>query len=707
MMSSIRIEQDSADIVHLILDKPNASMNLMDSAFFSDYVAAINQLKQMEFIGVVLRSTKSSFFAGGDLDELRQVDGTKGEDLFIRLSELKEAMRWLETCGKPTVACINGAALGGGWELALACHHRIALDKEVTLGLPEVTLGLLPGAGGVVRMTRSLGLKKAMPYLVEGKRFSADEGIDLGLIHQLAASPEEMLALATNWILAQPQPAMQVFDGKDYQLPGGGLSETKVAEIVAITPAMLKQKTQGMLPAPEAILAVMVESIQVDVASALRIESRYFVSLAVGQVSTNMITTFWHQLNEINAGASRPQSQPDHAFTKVGVVGAGMMGAGIAYSLASKGITVVLKDTSITKAIFAKSYTVNILAEKVARGKLTAAKQEAVLQRIIPSETIADLVGCELIVEAVFEERALKAQVTKEVLAALGDDVIIASNTSTLPITGLAAVSSKPENFIGLHFFSPVDKMPLVEIIKGAHTSDTTLSAAYDLVIQIGKVPIVVNDSRGFFTSRVFTTYTQEGMRMLHEGIPAAVIENGAIQAGFRVGPLAIIDEVSLTLLEKVRRQTKIDLQAEGKICPGNVSDDVMDKMLAAGRIGKLAGAGFYDYPEEGRKSLWSGLTELFPVHNEWDIETVKDRLLFVQSLESIRAYEEGVVTSVRDANIGSIMGLGFPAWTGGVLQFVEHLGDSAFARRSQQLCDQFGAQFSVPELLKQWAAKS
>jgi 3-hydroxyacyl-CoA dehydrogenase/enoyl-CoA hydratase/3-hydroxybutyryl-CoA epimerase len=707
MMSSIRIEQDSAAIVHLILDKPNASINLMDSAFFDDYVAAINQLKQMEFSGVVLRSTKSSFFAGGDLDELRQIDQTKGDDLFKRLSRLKEAMRWLEACDKPIVACINGAALGGGWELALACHHRIALDKEVTLGLPEVTLGLLPGAGGVVRMTRYLGLKKAMAYLVEGKRFSADEGVDLGLINQLAASPEEMLSQATDWILAQPLPAMQTFDKEDFQLPGGGLSDIGVAELVAITPAMLKQKTQGMLPAPEAILAVMVESTQVDVASALRIESRYFVSLAIGQVSTNMITTFWHQLNEINAGASRPQSPPERVFTKVGIVGAGMMGAGIAYSMASRGIRVVLKDMNITKAIFAKSYTANILAEKVARGKLTAAKQETILQRIVPSDTMTDLVGCELIIEAVFEDRVLKSQVTKEVLDAVGDDVIIASNTSTLPITGLAAVSTKAENYIGLHFFSPVDKMPLVEIIKGGHTSDVTLSAAYDLVMQIGKVPIVVNDSRGFFTSRVFTTYTQEGMRMLHEGIPAAVIENGAIQAGFRVGPLAIIDEVSLTLLEKVRRQTQIDLKAEGKICPGNVSDYVMDEMLAAGRIGKLAGSGFYDYPDEGNKSLWPGLAELFPVHNKWDIETVKDRLLFVQSLESIRAYEEGVVTSARDANIGSIMGLGFPAWTGGVIQFVEHLGDAAFARRAQQLCDQFGTQFSVPELLKQWAAKA
>jgi len=698
-MSSIRLEQDDAGIVHLIFDKPNSIVNLLDRVFIDDYMATINKLKDMQFTGVILRSTKSSFFAGGDIAELSQCAEQDVEDTYLLLSSLKAAMRWLETCGKPVVACINGAALGSGWELALGCHHRIALSKKVVLGLPEVTLGLMPGVGGVVKMTRLLGIETAVPYLLKGKLFDCQEGLALGLIDQIATSNVQMMAQATNWILSQSLPVGQCFDNKGYQLPGGDVSEPHMAVVVATAPAMLKKKTQGNQPAPEAILSVMIESTEVDIDTALRIETRYFIHVIRGQVAKNMINTFWHQHNEIKAGASRPKGHRSTAFTKVGVLGAGMMGAGIAYALASHGITVVLKDISLEKAVFAKSYTASILANC----KLADEEKCAILQRITPSKQSADLIGCDMVIEAVFEDRKVKHQAITELLTAVGDDLIMASNTSTLPISSLATASSKPEHFIGLHFFSPVDKMPLVEIIKGDKTSSATLAAAYDLVLQIGKVPIVVNDSRGFFTSRVFFTYVSEGMRLLSEGIPAEVIENAAIQAGLPVGPLAITDEVSLSLIDNVRNQARIDLKAEGQTRLDNPADGVIDKLLALKRLGKSVSAGFYEYSGRGQKRLWPGLVDLFPTTDNWDIDTVKDRLLFVQSLEALRAYEEGVVTSSRDANIGSIMGLGFPAWTGGVLQFVDHYGADNFKLRAEQLCEQFGPQFTPSTVLSQW----
>jgi len=705
-MSSICLEQDDAGIVHLIFDKPASKVNLLDRSFIDDYVTIINKLKQMTFTGVILRSAKTSFFAGGDITELSHSAEQGIEESFQLLSLLKDKMRWLETCGQPVVACINGAALGSGWELALACHYRIALVKnlqlglpEVTLGLPEVTLGLIPGVGGIVRMTRLLGFKTAMPYLLKGKQFDSEEGIKLGLINQIASSNVQMMAQATNWILSQQQPVTQGFDINGYQLPGGNMSDPNIASMLVQAPAILKKKTQGNLPAPEAILSAMIESTEVDVDTALRLETRYFLNVISGQVAKNMINTFWHQHNEIKAGASRPIGPAVKKFTKVGVLGAGMMGAGIAYALASHGITVILKDISLEKAVFAKSYTASILANC----KLEDEERCAILKRITPSKESADLIGCDMVIEAVFEDRKVKHQAITELLSAVGDDLIMASNTSTLPISSLATASTKPENFIGLHFFSPVDKMPLVEIIKGDKTSSATLAAAYDLVLQIGKVPIVVNDSRGFFTSRVFFTYVSEGMRMLSEGIPAEVIENAAIQAGLPVGPLAITDEVSLSLIDNVRNQARLDFKAEGKERLDNPADVVLDKLLALKRVGKLAGAGFYDYKGQGNKQLWPGLVDIFPTQDNWDIDTVKDRLLFVQSIEALRAYEEGVVTSARDANIGSILGLGFPAWTGGVLQLVDHYGADNFKLRAEQLSDEFGLQFTPSGILSKW----
>lgn len=703
-MSTINYKKDEQNIVHLILDRPNASANLMDAAFTEDLAKAVAQLEHDDYIGVIVRSAKSTFFAGGNLDDLYATNQENAGQLFQMLDTLKTAMRKLESSGKPVVACINGAALGGGWEMALACHYRIALSKGVVLGLPEVTLGLLPGGGGIVRMTRLLGLQVALPYLTEGKQFKPEEGKSAGLINEIVDTPEAMLDAAIAWIKTNAM-VEQAYDVKGYKVPGGLPSSPALAKMLPIAPAMMRAKTKGVLPAPESILNVMVESLQVDIDSAMRIESRYFVELVCGQVSKNMIGTFWYQLNEIKAGAARPANIDRSKVTKVGILGAGMMGAGIAYSAATKGIQVVLKDISVENAEKGKAYSEKLLAKKVQKKRLSEEQKAETLNLINATDNYLDLQDCDLVIEAVFEDRALKAIVTKEAESQLDESAIFASNTSTLPITGLASASSRPENFIGLHFFSPVDKMPLVEIICGKQTSDETLAKSYDFVLQIGKTPIVVNDSRGFFTSRVFGTFTNEGISMVGEGIAPAAIENAAFLAGFPVGPLAVTDEVSMTLMEKIRKQTIKDLQAEGKTHQEHPADPVVDRMLEENRAGKLAGGGFYDYPSNGKKHLWQGLNSIFPVKEDvMDLEEIKDRLLYIQAVETVRCLDEKVLTSIRDANIGSIMGIGYPVWTGGILQFINQTGLNTFISRADYLAKKFGSRFEVPALLRDMA---
>jgi 3-hydroxyacyl-CoA dehydrogenase/enoyl-CoA hydratase/3-hydroxybutyryl-CoA epimerase len=700
-MSSVIYEKDQDNIVHLILDKPNSGANLMDAEFTDSLLEAVEKLRQDEWVGVLLRSAKSTFFAGGNLDDLYATTRENAHVLYDMVNKLKLAMRELETSGKPIAACINGAALGGGWELALACHYRVALSKGVTLGLPEVTLGLLPGGGGVIRMSRLLGLQAALPFLTEGKQFKPEKGKELGLINDIVDSEDALVSSAINWIKANPK-VQQPYDVKGYKVPGGTPNHPALAKMLPIAPAMMRAKTKGTMPAPESIISVMVEGLQVDIDSAMRIETRYFVELVCSQVAKNMIGTFWYQLNEIKAGAARPDGIEYSKVNKVGVLGAGMMGAGIAYSSAVKGIEVVLKDVSLESAEKGKAYSQTLLDKKVKRKRLSSDKRDIALNAIHPTDQAANLAGCDLIVEAVFEDRGLKAKVTQEAEAQLESSAVFASNTSTLPITGLAEASARPENFIGLHFFSPVDKMPLVEIICGELTSDTTLAKAYDYVLQIGKTPIVVNDSRGFYTSRVFGTFANEGMAMLGEGIPAAAIENAAFLAGFPVGPLAVTDEVSMTLVEKIRKQTMNDLKDEGKSYLPHPADPVVDRMLEENRAGKLAGGGFYDYPASGKKHLWTGLQAMFSDDSrEVDLNEIKDRLLYIQAIETVRCVEEKVLTSVRDANIGSIMGIGYPIWTGGILQFINQTGLAEFISRAEALHEQCGERFEVPPLLR------
>lgn len=700
-MKVVRYERDADQIGHLILDRPEASANLMDNHFATSMAEAVSAFcEDSEAVGAVVRSTKKTFFAGGDLKALSQVTDEQAESFFQFVEQIKSALRQLETQGKPVVACLNGAALGGGWEVALACHHRVAVKNGVQLGLPEVTLGLLPGGGGVVRMTRLLGLQGAQPYLLEGKLFKPEQGQKLGLVHAIVDSQEDLLPAAKAFILANPE-VQQPYDVKGYKVPGGKPNSPAVAQVLPIAPAVLKQKTKGVLPAPRAILATAVESLQTDFDTACRIETRYFVDLCRGQVAKNMINTFWFQMNQIKAGASRPKGVEPQRCQKLGILGAGMMGAGIAYAAASKGIPVVLKDVSLEAAEKGKSYSTQLLDKRVQRGRLSEDKMAATLALIQPTDAVADLADCDLVIEAVFEARALKAEVTQETEAVIADSAVFASNTSTLPITGLAEASARPQQFIGLHFFSPVDKMPLVEIIVGEKTDDATLARAYDFVQQIGKTPIVVNDSRGFFTSRVFGTFVNEGIAMLAEGVAPASIENAAWLCGFPVGPLAVSDEVSLELLAKVRKQTIADMNAAGQDYIGHPAEQVVDQMLELNRAGKAAGAGFYDYPEGGKKHLWPALAGKFAEPNsDAPLEDIKDRLMYVQAIETIKCLDEKVLTSVRDGNIGSIMGIGFPVWTGGALQFINQTGLEAFVTRAETLAERYGERFQPPASL-------
>lgn len=700
-MSAIQYEKNADNIVILTLDSPNQSANTMNADFRVALEDIVSKLQaDAEISGIIFRSAKKTFFAGGDLDELIQAEPDHATTFFNMIEEMKAKLRYIETRGIPVVAALNGTALGGGWELALGCHHRIALnDAKAKFGLPEVTLGLLPGGGGVVRMVRLLGLQNAFPFLMEGKQFGVDKAKSLGLIHDTAETEEELLDKAIAWVKANPI-SQQPFDVKGYKIPGGDPKTPAVAQILAIAPAMLRDKTKGCYPAPEAIMAAAVEGAQVDVDTALTIESRYFTYLATGQISKNMIGTFWHGLNAIKSGASRPKNITKWKATKVAVLGAGMMGAGIAYATASKGIHVVLKDVTLENAEKGKAYSQKLLDKKVSQGRLTAEKRDQVLSLITATANAADLQGCDLIIEAVFENPELKAKVTQEAESYLVNDGIMASNTSTLPITELAKASKDDSHFIGLHFFSPVDKMQLVEIIKGKNTSAETLAKAYDYVQQIGKTPIVVNDSRGFFTSRVFGTFVQEGLRLLAEGVHPAKIEMAALKAGMPVGPLAIQDEVSLTLSEHVANETRKALQAEGKDLPRSGADDVIETMIHQfQRKGKAAGAGFYDYPENGKKHLWDGL-------NHWKKDTdiseqeMIDRFLFVQSLDTLRCFEEGVLESVVDANVGSIFGIGFAPWTGGALQFLNQYGLEKALIRANTLEVKYGARFKAPQLL-------
>lgn len=704
---TIRLEPQTDGIVTLILDGPG-SVNLIDEAFLREFGACVDTLAGDETVrGVILASAKETFFVGADIDMLFGV--TDAALAFEATEGFKATLRKIETMGKPVVAALNGSALGGGFEIALACHYRIAIDTtKAQFGFPEVTLGVLPAGGGVTRMVRMFGLQTALPYMVEGARLNVQEARDAGWIDEVVANRDEMMARAREWVLANPR-AEQPWDRDGYRIPGGDPRRPAVmSQILPIAPAMLTQKTHRNYPAPEAILSAAVEGAMVNFETASRIESRYFAKLVTSQIAKNMMTAFWYQLNEIKAGKSRPKDAVEYTAgktrtTKLGVLGAGFMGHGIAYVSALAGIDVVMKDVTVERAEAGKNKIAKLLDDRVGRGKLSAADKDATLARIQATADAVDLAGCDLIIEAVFEDRDAKQTVTRETEAVIAREAIFGSNTSTLPITSLAQESGRPANFVGIHFFSPVHRMPLVEIIRGKETSDAAIAKAFDYVLQIGKTPIVVNDARGFYTSRVFGTYVSEGMRLLAEGQHPRAIESAGIKAGMAVGPLAVSDEVNLGLVWHIREQTRKDLQAEGKVWASDASDRVLDFMVnTAKRTGKLQGAGFYEYPEDEPKRLWRELETHFPLADtELAQQEMIDRLLFVQVLETVRCYEEGVLTSAADANIGSIFGWSFAPYSGGTLQFINGYGLEKFVARARELETRYGERFGVPERLE------
>ncbi len=709
-MQTIRYELADDGIATLTFDEPGSPVNTMGPQWQADLGPAVDQVVQDKerIKGVLLASAKTTFFAGAELKGVLKLAAADAAAGFAGIEAMKKNFRRLETMGRPVVALLNGAALGGGWEVALVAHARFALDNpKIQFGTPEVSLGLIPGATGITKTVRLLGLMAANPYLVEGKLFNPRQAVEIGMVQGLGNSVEELRALALAWIAEHPD-AVQPWDRKDYRMPGGTPSSPKIAAGLAVAPAMLNAKTRGLYPAAQAILEAMVEGAMVDYDTATRIESRKLAKIMVGQNAKNMITAFFFNLNAIRAGKSRPGTSPKWKPTKVGVLGAGMMGAGIAHANASRGIATVLKDVSAEKANAGKAYSEKLAAKAITRGRMNEVQKAQLLSLIVPTGDAADLKGCDLIIEAVFEQRDLKAKVTQEAEPMLAAGGVFASNTSTLPISGLARASASPARFVGLHFFSPVDKMKLVEIIRGQQTDDETIARAYDYVLAIGKTPIVVNDSRGFFTSRVFGTFVMEGVAMLAEGLPAPLIEHAGLAAGMPVGPLAVVDETSLSLSVHVMEQTRADLAAVGKSVEPDAGQRLIELMVKElKRPGRAGGGGFYDYPAGQPKALWPGLKAHFEkpgVHAE--VAELSQRILYRQAIETARCLSEGVLTSTHDANIGSIFGIGFPAWTGGAMQFIYSEGMAAFEANAAALASKHGPRFALSPEVRACIAK-
>ncbi|WP_205472636.1 3-hydroxyacyl-CoA dehydrogenase NAD-binding domain-containing protein [Nocardioides sp. SYSU D00038] len=717
--TAVRYEQDADGIVTLTLDDPNQSANTMNQLYIDSMKAAVDRLEaeQEGVTGVVVASAKKTFFAGGDLKNMVQAGRDDAADVFALAEGVKAALRRLELFPKPVVAAINGAALGGGYEITLACQHRIVVDDpKAVVGLPEVSLGLLPGGGGVTRVVRKFGLQDGlMTVLLEGKQFKPDAALKAGLVDEVVATRDDLVPAAKAWIKANPEASLNPWDAPGYKMPGGSPKSPALAGFLPAFPALLRKQTKGAVyPAARAILSAAVEGANRDFDTASRIESRYLTHLITNQGSKNMIQAFFFDLQAINSGSLRPQGIEPWQATKVGVLGAGMMGAGIAYVCARAGMQVVLKDVAQENAEKGKAYSATINEKAVAKGRLTQEKSDELLARITPTADPADLAGCDLVIEAVFEDPALKAKVFAEVAPHVNPDALLCSNTSTLPITELAEGVDRPDDFIGLHFFSPVDKMPLVEIIKGEKTSDVALAKAYDVVQQIRKTPIVVNDSRGFYTSRVIGFMVNEGMAMLAEGVHPWSIERATTQAGYPAPVLQLSDELNLELMAKIAKATREAAERDGAAYAEHPGTAVVDRMLEAGRAGRLRKAGFYDYDEAGkRQSIWSGLAELFPVaEQQIPLQDVKDRMLFAEALETAKCFEEGVITSAAAANIGSIMGIGFPPMTGGAAQFMTgyenaegEVGLAAFVARADELAAAYGDRFAPTPWLRELAA--
>jgi len=686
----------------------DGSVNAMNVEYFAEMGRTVDCLEKEEDLnGVIFTSAKSTFFAGGDLRALMATAPGTEAQFMARIETIKRQLRRLEKLPVPVVAAINGAALGGGYEIALACNRRIVVNRPTAVvGLPEVTLGLLPGGGGIVRLVNLLGLEKALPFVLEGTRAKPAAALKAGLVDEIVELPEDLIPAAKAFIKTHLGAGLQPWDQKEHKIPAGTLAQPHLAQFVAAAAITLSKKTRGLLPAPERALAVAAEATIVDFDTALRIESRGFTYLVMTPEAKNIINTMFFQMNDVRGGSGRPKNIAASKVTRLGVLGAGMMGQGIAYVSALAGIEVVLRDVTLEAAERGKVYSEKLLQAAIERGRMHEAGKAAILRLIRPTVDVADLAGCELIIEAVFENLELKGQVTKEAERYLSSGGVFASNTSTLPIGLLAKAAQRPENFIGIHFFSPVDKMRLVEIICGEKTSPNALAIAFDYARQIAMTAIVVNDSLGFFTSRTFGTYLDEGARLLKEGVNPIVIENLGRQIGMPAAPLAVQDEVSQELTRKVA-ETQRAMGVFNSKADNSVSTEVCELLIKEyGRGGRYHGGGYYEYPTGGEKYLWPKLFNLF---HDKDLmlpeQDIKDRLLFRQVIESIKCLQEGVLRSVADGNVGSILGIGAPMWTGGFIQFVNTFGLERFARRSAELAKRYGPRFTPPELLLHKAA--
>ncbi|WP_067531911.1 3-hydroxyacyl-CoA dehydrogenase NAD-binding domain-containing protein [Nocardia crassostreae] len=708
-------EKDADGIVVLTMDDPNQGANTMNQLYKDSMRATVDRLvaEKDDITGVVITSAKKTFFAGGDLKNMMQTGPGDAAAIMEELTFIKSDLRRLEQLGKPVVSAINGAALGGGLEITLATHYRIAADvKGLKLGLPEVKLGLLPAGGGVTRITRMLGIANGlMGVLLQGTEFNAAKAKATGLINEVVGTVEELVPAAKAWIKANPDKGVQPWDVKGFKIPGGTPTTPSLAANLPAFPANLRKQLKGQnMPAPQAIMAASIEGAQVDFDNASLIESRYFVSLLTGPVAKNMIQAFFFDLQSINNGGSRPKDVPKREIKKVGVIGAGMMGAGIAYVTAKAGIDVVLKDVTIEAANKGKDYSVKLEEKALSRGKTTEEKSKALLDRITATADAADFAGVDFVIEAVFENPELKAKVFGEIEDIVDADALLGSNTSTLPITLLANGVKRAEDFIGIHFFSPVDKMPLVEIIKGEKTSGEALARVYDYTLAIRKTPIVVNDSRGFYTSRVIGKFINEAIKMLDEGIDPQTIEQAGLQAGYPAAPLKLSDELNFTTMQKIYKETaEAIVAAGGEIdAASGATAGILDKLVGEfDRKGKAGGAGFYDYVDGKATNLWPELRTLFKTSRELPegvtLQDLKDRMLFAEAIETQKCFDENVLTTTADANIGSIFGIGYPAWTGGTHQFIVGYpgGQEGFVARADELAAKFGDRFQVPASLR------
>ena len=710
--SYIKLSIDENNILDMVFDQAGKDVNTMGNEYFEAMQEAMAHVQRLvsdnSIVGIYVASGKPrQFFAGGDIKEMLQAplppSEQEKEKVFAGGVENKALLRTLETLGVPVAVGINGACLGGGLEIALAAHYRVAVSS-IKLGLPESNIGLMPGAGGVVRTTYLLGMQKALDLIAKGRQLRADKALEIGLVSDVVDTEADLAGRAKAWILDHPD-ACQPWDSKGFRLPGGDHNHPKNQQFLYFGASNVLAKTRGLMPAQQAIFACIAEAVKVDFDTAMTIESRYFLQLYFSQTARNMMLAFFVQMGEINAGKSRPADVPKKRVTRLGLIGAGQMGAGITVAAIQAGMQVVLKDIDQAGLDRGMDY-INRALQKNKR--LTDEQRQALMANVKATLTYADMADCELVIEAVFENRSLKAQVTRDIEAVVNASTVIASNTSALPISELSMASARPAQFIGMHFFSPAEKMPLVEIICGKETDDATLALAFDAAQQLGKIPIVVNDGPGFFTSRVISQTVTQGSDMLEEGVNPVLIEAAAKDNGSPIGPLAAIDEISQETAYRNGLQHKEDALAQGKPWQSTSSSRVIETLVNDyQRLGKRAGGGYYEYPEGEEKYLWPGLKTLYAAkgYREIPYQDIRDRLLFSQALEAVRAMQEGVVTRAADGNIGSIMGIGFPAQTGGVFQFINSCGLAAFVARADELHDRYGDAFAVPQLLRERAA--